>query len=167
MSLRPARLLLGLLVLTAACSSGSESGDIAFDYTFDLSTASGVWVARGEAVDNGSLCSRATTIGGDFEDENGNIRTFEELDALNQGSEAFVSVDAEHMMCDDGSGDFTLRLINEVDPTNPDRHGIVATTWSITGGTGYADVQGDGESSLPEFPAANMELSASGSITTE
>lgn len=138
-----------------------------FEYTFDLATETGEWIATGEAIDNGLLCARATSVGGEFEDENGNVRTFEELDALNQGSERFVSVDAEQMQCDDGSGDFTLRLINEVDPTNPDRHGIVATTWTVTGGTGYNDIHGSGDSSLPEFPATNMELTASGSITTK
>ena len=77
-----------------------------------------------------------------------------------------MSVDAEQMECDDGSGNFTLRLINEVDPMKSDRHGIVATTWTITGGTGYDDVHGSGDSSLPEFPATSMELTASGSLTT-
>ena len=137
-----------------------------FEYAFDLSTEIGVWIATGEAIDSGLLCARATAIGGEFEDENGNIRAFEELDALNQGSERFVSVDAEQMECDDGSGNFTLRLINEVDPMKSDRHGIVATTWTITGGTGYDDVHGSGDSSLPEFLATSMELTASGSLTT-
>ena len=158
-------LLFALAVGLAACSSDSESSDIAFEYTFDMSSETGAWIASGEAIDNGLICSQATAVGGEFEDENGNIRTFEQLDALNQGSEPFVSVDAELMQCDDGTGSFTLRLINEVDPAVEESHGIVGTTWTITGGTGYEDLEGDGGSDLPQFQDVQMALTGSGSVT--
>ena len=159
-------LLVALAMGLAACSSDSESGDIAFEYTFDMSTEAGIWIASGEAIDNGLICSHATAVSGEFEDEDGNVRTFEELDVLNQGSEPFVSIDAEQMQCDDGSGSFTLRLINAVDPAVEESHGVVGTTWTITGGTGYDDLTGDGDSDLPQFRDVEMALTGSGSITT-
>jgi hypothetical protein len=158
-------LSLTLVMVLTACSSASESGDVAFEYTFDMSTETGVWVASGEAIDNELICSQATAVGGEFEDENGNVRTFEELDALNQGSEPFVSVDAEEMECDDGSGSFTLRLINDVDLTVEEAHGIVGTTWTITGETGYDGLEGEGDSAPPEFEGVEMALTGSGSVT--
>ena len=156
--------LLGAL-LVAACSSSADS-DVSFEYTFDLPTELGAWVATGAAVDEGLVCPQATTVSGEFEDENGEIRTFEELNALNQGTEPFISVDAEQMRCDDGSGEFTLRLINEVDPTVTDNHGVIDVTWTITGGTGYEDLEGDGESDVMTFSGDTMAVTASGSLSS-
>lgn len=155
--------LLGALFV-AGCSSSSDA-DVSFDYTFDLPSEVGAWAASGAAVDEGLVCPEAATVSGQFEDENGEIRTFEELDALNQGTEPFISVDAELMRCYDGSGEFTLRLINEVDPTSSANHGIIGVTWTITGGTGYESLEGDGESDVLTFSGDMMTVMASGSLS--
>ena len=115
--LRRFTFLVALLTLAVACSSGSDSGDIAFEYILDLPSETSVWTASGEVIDSGLLCPTAQGIIEGLEDENGNPRTPADVGALFEASEPFVSVSVELMTCDDDSGEFTLRFIHELDPT--------------------------------------------------
>ena len=152
-----------LLVVLGGCSSNSLSGPIEFVHTFDRPSETSTWAANGEAIDIGLLCQSATGFLPSFEDENGNVRTLEELEELNQGSVPFVSVSVEQMACNDGSGNFTLRFINQVDPTTAE--GIVGVTWAIDGGAEYDDMAGSGSSELPQSRGNIIVWTASGTMT--
>jgi hypothetical protein len=154
--------LLSLLVLAAGCSSGASEGDIAFETVFSPSTDASVWTATGEAIDDGLLCPSAAGILEGFEDEDGVARTEDDFASLVGTGEPFVSVSVDSMTCDDGSGDFTLRFINEVDPSRPEGTQIVASTWTITGGSGYDTTSGEG--TAEESTTAFM---GTGTITKE
>ena len=158
-------ILLSLLLLVVGCSSGSDSGDIGFTHVFDMPTETSVWTATGEAIDNDLLCPAATGVIEGFEDEDGEVRRPEEIGALYEAGEPFVNVSVELLTCDDGSGDFTLRFINELDPAISDGPPVVASTWTITGGTGYDTTEGDGDSDLPEQQGPTSAQSATGTIT--
>ena len=97
-----------------------------------------------------------------FEDEDGVARTEDDFASLVGTGEPFVSVSVDSMTCDDGSGDFTLRFINEVDPSRPEGTQIVASTWTITGGSGYDTTSGEG--TAEESATAFM---GTGTITKE
>ena len=121
-------LLLLSLALVAGCSSGSDSGDISFEHVFDMPTVISVWTASGEAVDNDMLCSGAPGTSVGFEDEDGAVRMPQDIGALYDAGEPFVNVSVETLTCDDGSGEFTLRLINELDPAISDGPPVAANT---------------------------------------
>ena len=154
--------VLSLLVLAAACSSGPEAGDITFESVFSPSTEESVWTATGAAIDDGLLCPSATGVLLGFEDEDGAARTEDDLGSLFGAGEPFVSVSVDSMTCDDGSGAFTLRFINEVDPSRSDATPIVSSTWTITGGSGYETTTGEG--TAEESPTA---FQGTGTITKE
>jgi hypothetical protein len=156
---------LALALLIASCSSGSESGDIAFEHELDGPTGTSAWTASGEAIDSSLLCPTATGMLEGFEDEDGNPRTPPEIEALFEIADPFVSVSVESMTCDDGSGDFTLRFINDLDPTITDGEPVVAATWTITGGSGLDTTEGDGDSGPPQPSAQGFVYSATGIIT--
>lgn len=160
-------MILLTLLLVVGCSSGSDSGDIAFEHVFDFPTGTSVWSATGQAIDDGLFCSSATGVMEGIEDEDGNPRTFQEADALHDGTEPYVSVSVESMTCDDGSGDFTLRLTSELDPTlsSDPMEQQVSTTWTITGGTGFDGTTGGGDSERPEPQADSVVVNATGTIT--
>ena len=161
----PRMTLLGVLVVVlAACSSGGGSQPIDFEHTVDMPTGTAAWIATGDAVDDGAICASATGSTIAFEDEDGNVRTIGEIDALNQGSDPFVSVSVDEMTCADGSGGFTLRFINSVDPTLVEAHGITGVSWTITGGTGYEAMEGGGDAGIPQFQDITVVYSASGDV---
>ncbi|MFC2153714.1 hypothetical protein ACFLQ7_03690 [Actinomycetota bacterium] len=159
--------LLGLLMLVAGCSSSSNSGEIAFEHVFDIPTESSVWTATGEAVDNGLLCSSAKGALVGFEDEDGTARTPPDIGALYEVGEPFVNVSVESMTCDNGSGEFTLRFINDLDPSISDGPPVVASAWTITGGMGYGNTVGEGDSELPQDDGTSSSYAGSGTITEE
>lgn len=163
--LRQFLIVLSLLLAVVGCSSGSDSGDIAFEHVFYMPEGTSVWSATGEAIDNELLCSAATGILEGFEDEEGAVRRPEEIGALYEAGEPFVNVSVEKLTCDDGSGEFTLRFINDLDPTISDGPPVVATTWTITGGAGYDSTEGDGEGELPEEQEQTSVQNATGTIT--
>ena len=158
-------ILLSPFLLVVGCSSGSDSGDIAFGHVFDMPTETSVWAATGEAIDNDLLCSAATGVIEGFEDEEGAVRMPEEIGAAYQAGEPFVNVSVELLTCDDGSGEFTLRFINELDPAISDGPPVVSSTWTIKGGTGYDTTEGEGDSELPEEQEQGSIQSATGTIT--
>jgi hypothetical protein len=51
-----------------------------------------------------------------------------------EAGEPFVNVSVELMTRDDGSGAFTIRFINDLDPTITDGEPVVAAAWTISGG---------------------------------
>ena len=53
------------------------------------------------------------------------------------------------MACDDGSGEFVLRVFTEIDPTDPD-FVPEELRWTITGTSGYEGTGGEGKCSPPE-----------------
>jgi len=164
MALRSA--LVGLLfVALGGCASSGLSGPIEFVHTFDRPSETSTWSANGEAIDIGLLCSSATGFLPTFEDENGNVRTPDELEELNQGSVPFVSVSVEQMACDDGSGNFILRFINQVDPATVE--GIVGVAWAIDGGAEYDDMTGSGSSELPQSQGNIVVWTASGTMAED
>ena len=143
---------LGLVVLVAAaCSSDSpDSASISFEQSFDGPTQVSLFAATGEAIDEGLICPGATGTFVGNEDADGNALSEAENAALYNGSERFVAVTVEEMTCDDGSGDFVFRVFTEIDPTDPD-YAPENAEWTITGVTGYASTEGEGETSLPEI----------------
>lgn len=159
--------LLSLLLLVAACSSSADSGDIAFEHRFDMPTETSVWTATGEAIDDGLLCPAATGILQGFETEDGEVRTPPDIGALYDAGEPFVNVSVELMTCDDGTGDFTLRFFNELDPSITDGPPVVAATWTITGGSGSDTTNGEGDSELPQDDGTSSVYMGTGSITKE
>ena len=159
--------LVCLLMLIAGCSSSSTSGDIAFEHVFDMPTETSVWTATGEAIDNNLLCPAATGVSQGFEDADGGVRMPPDIGALYEAGDPFVNVSVEALTCDDGSGDFTLRLINEIDPSITDGVPVVASSWTITGGTGYDTTTGDGDNELPREEGASSIATGTGTITTE
>lgn len=158
-------ILSSLLLLIAGCSSGSDSGGIAFTHVFDNPTETAVWTATGEAIDNELLCPAATGVIEGFENEDGDVQGPEDIEALYEAGEPFTNVSVELLTCDDGSGDFTLRFINELDPALFIGPPIVASAWTITGGTGYDTTEGDGDSELPVDQGLISVQSATGTIT--
>lgn len=157
--------VLGLLLMSVAgCSSSALSGPIEFVHTFDGPSETSEWLATGEAIDEGLLCPSATGFLDAFEDENGNARTPEELDDLNHGSVTFVSVSVEEMVCDDGSGNFALRIINQVDPTGTG--GVDSATWTVVGGAEYDGITGSGAIDTSQFQGSTAEFTGSGTVTT-
>jgi hypothetical protein len=66
------------------------------------------------------------------------------------------------MTCDDGSGEFTLRFINEVDPSKSDGTPTTASTWIITGGSGYDTTTGEGNAE-----ESGTAFQGTGTITRE
>ena len=139
-------ILLSLLLLVVGCSSGSVSGDIAFEHSLDMTTGTSVWTATGEAIDNDLFCSVATGVLKGFEDEDGAIRMPEDIEALFEAGEPFVNVSVESMSCDDAYADFELRFIDEIDPSISDGDRVAGVTWTITGGIGYETTSGEGDS---------------------
>ena len=154
--------LLSLFVLATGCSSGSDAGDIAFESVFSPSTEASVWTATGEAIDDGLLCAAATGVLEGFEDEDGGARTEDDLGSLFGAGEPFVSVSVDSMTCDDGSGEFTLRIINEVDPSKLDGTPILGSSWIITGGSGYDTTTGEGSAE-----ESGTGLQGTGTLTRE
>ena len=153
------------LFAAVGCSSSGETAGVSFEQSFSGPTQVSVFAATGEAVDRGLICSDATGTFVGNEDEEGNALTEAENDALYGGSERFIAVTVEVMSCDDGSGDFTFRVFTEIDPTDPD-YTPGGTTWTITGGTGYETISGEGDSSLPEFVGDGVAVwTATGDIT--
>lgn len=163
---RSVTLLVSLLLLLAGCSSRSDSGDVAFEHAFDMSNETSVWTATGAAIDNVLLCSAATGVIQGFEDQEGAVQTPDQIMALYEAGEPFVNVSVESMTCDDGSGTFTLRVINTIDPTISDGIPVTASRWTITGGAGYDTTQGDGDAELPEEQGQVSFQTASGTIST-
>ena len=164
---RSATLLASLLLLAAGCSSSSDSGEITFEHVFDMPTETSVWTATGEAIDNEFLCPEATGVIQGFEDEDGAVRMPEEIGALYEAGEPFTNVSVESMTCDDGSGAFTLRIINEIDPTIADGVPVVASTWTITGGSGYDTTEGSGDNELPQEDGGKSTENGTGIITKQ
>ena len=164
---RSIALLASLLLVVAGCSSSSDSGDIAFDHVFNMPTETSAWTATGEAVDNSLLCPAATGVQQGFEDEDGAARTPPDIGALYEAGEPFVNVSVELMTCDDGSGEFTLRFINELDPSISDGPPVVASTWTITGGTGYDATDGEGDNELAQDDETTSLYKGTGTITHE
>ena len=154
--------LLSLFVLATGCASGSDAGDIAVDSGFCPSTEASVWTATGEAIDDGLLCAAATGVLEGFEDEDGGARTEDDLGSLFGAGEPFVSVSVDSMTCDDGSGEFTLRIINEVDPSKLDGTPILGSSWIITGGSGYDTTTGEGSAE-----ESGTGLQGTGTLTRE
>ena len=159
--------LLSLLLLVVGCSSGSDSGDIAFEHVFDMPTETSVWTATGEAVDNELLCSAAIGVLEGFEDEDGATRMSEEIDALFEAGEPFVNVSVELLTCDNGSGEFTLRFTNEIDPSISDGEPVTEVTWTITGGSGYDTTSGEGDNEIPHADGDSWFHNGTGTITKD
>jgi hypothetical protein len=159
--------LLSLLLLVAGCSSGSDSGDIAYEHVFDMPTGTSVWMATGEAIDNELLCSGAIGVLEGFEDEDGATRMSEEIDALFEAGEPFVNVSVELLTCDNGSGDFTLRFTNEIDPSISDGEPVTEVTWTITGGSGYDTTSGEGDNEIPHADGDSWVHNGTGTITKD
>lgn len=157
--------LLSFVLLVVGCSSSSDSGDIAFEHVFDMPTEASVWTATGEAIDDGLLCPAATGVLQGFEDEDGAARIPEDIGASYEAGEPFVNVSVELMTCDDGSGAFTLRFINDIDPSISDGVPVVASTWTITGGSGYDTTDGVGDSELPVEDGGTSIVTGTGTIT--
>ena len=84
----------------------------------------GLW----STVDNDLLCAGATGTLKGFEDEDGAVRMPEAIGSLYEAGEPFVNVSVETLTCDDGSGEFRLRLINELDPAISDGPPVAANT---------------------------------------
>ena len=163
MVLRSALFCLVLAALTA-CTPSDTSEAVEFVHTFDGPTETSTWTATGEAIDNGYLCPEATGFLEGFEDENGNARTSEEVAALNAGAEPFVIVSVESQVCDDDSGNFALRFIDQIDPTTAS--GIVSTTWTVVGGAEYDSTEGSGDTVPPEPEGSTSVRTASGTLAT-
>lgn len=159
--------LLSMLLLVVGCSSGSDSGDIAFEHVLDMPTGTSVWTATGEAIDNDLFCSAATGVLEGFEDEDGATRMPEEVGALFEAGEPFVSVSVESMTCDDGSGAFTLRFINELDPSISEGEPVTDVTWTITGGSGYDTTSGEGDNELPQADGDSFFYNGTGTVTKD
>jgi hypothetical protein len=159
--------VLVVLMLPACSDSSDEVGSIAFEDVFDQPSETSAWTASGEAIDNGLLCPAATGTLEGFEGENGEARGPDEIGELYEAGELFVNVSVELMTCDDGSGEFTLRLINEIDPAISDGVPVVASTWTITGGSGYDSTAGDGDSELPQEDGASSAIKGTGIITRQ
>ena len=154
-----------ILLLLTGCSASSDSGDVSFEHLFNMPTGTSVWTATGEAIDTDLLCPTATGTLDGFEDESGTARTPEQVGALHEAGEPFTSVSVESMTCDDGSGTFTLRFINEVDPAIGDAEPITAVTWTITGASGYDDTSGEGDGELPQLSGDTFIYSGTGTVT--
>ena len=157
--LRRVLVWLTVAVVIASCSLGSESVDVAFEQVLDGSTGTSVWSASGEAIDTGLLCPTATSVFGGFEDEDGNPRTAQEFGTLFGRSDRLVTVGVHLMTCVDGSGEFTLRIINVVEPS-------LERAWTITGGSGYDNLEGDGEGELSAASEEGFTFKAAGTIGT-
>ena len=164
--LRRSVILLTLL-LVAGCTSGGDSGDIAFTHAFDMPTETSVWAATGEAIDNDLLCSAATGMLQGFESEDGTSRMPEDIGSLYEAGDPFVNVAVESMTCDDGSGEFTIRLINEIDPTITGGVPVTASSWTITGGSGYDNTAGEGDNELPTEEGSTSVVEGTGTITSD
>jgi hypothetical protein len=78
-----------------------------------------------------------------------------------------VNVSVELMTCDDGSGAFTLRFINDLDPTITSGEPAAAATWTITGGSRLDTTGGDGDSGPPESSGQVFVYNDTGTITPE
>jgi hypothetical protein len=63
------------------------------------------------------------------------------------------------MTCVDGSGEFTLRIINVVEPS-------FERAWTITGGSGFDNLEGDGEGELSAANEEGFTFKAAGTIGT-
>jgi hypothetical protein len=76
-----------------------------------------------------------------------------------------VNVSVELMTRDDGSGAFTHRFINDLDPTITDGEPVAAATWTITGGSELDATGRDGDSRPPE-PSRQVSIyNGTGTIT--
>ena len=157
--LRRVLMWLTVAVVIASCSFGSESVDVAFEQVLDGSTGTSVWSASGEAIDTGLLCPTATGVFGGFEDEDGNPGTAQEFGTLFGRSDRLVIVGVHLMTCVDGSGEFTLRVINVVEPS-------FEAAWTITGGSGFDNLEGDGEGELSAAAEEGFAFKAAGTIGT-
>lgn len=165
---RSMTLMVSLMLLAAGCSSNSDASEITFEHVFDRPTETSVWTATGEAIDNELLCPQATGVIQGFEDENGAVRRVpEEIEALYEAGQPFVNVSVELMTCDDGSGVFTLRLSNEIDPAIAEGVPVVESTWSVTGGSGYDDIEGGGDNELPQEQGGTVTEIGTGTITKQ
>jgi hypothetical protein len=163
--------LLGSAIWLAGCASdggnGTGNAPIEFEQTLTRPAQTTAFLASGKAIDDGRLCPRASGFYVGNEDGEGNELTEVASDALFSGSEPFVTVGVDAMTCDDGSGEFELRIWNEIDPSDPD---FVpdGTTWTITGGAGYETLRGEGVSSLPEFRDDGMVVwTGSGNVSDD
>ena len=167
MQRRSVTLLASALLLAAGCSSSSDSGEITFEHVFDMSTETSVWTATGDAIDSELLCREASGAVQGFEDEDGAVRMPEEIGALYETGDPFVNVSVESMTCDDGSGAFMLRFINEIDPAIADGVPVVASTWTITGGSGYDTTEGSGTNELPQQEGDKSTQNGTGTISKQ
>jgi hypothetical protein len=155
------------LAPTTTTSESPANGPVVFEHVFDRSSETSTWTATGEAIDNGLLCPAATGDLQGFEDENGNVRRPDEIGGLYEAGEPFVNVPVELMTCDDGSGEFALRLFNEIDPAIENGPPLVASTWTITGGSGYGTMNGEGDAGLPSEDGPKVLTEGAGTITQQ
>jgi hypothetical protein len=160
-------ILLILLLLVVGCSSGSDSGDIAFEHSLDMPSGTSVWSATGEAIDSDLFCSAATGVLEGFEDEDGAARMPEDIEALFEAGEPFVNVSVESMSCETAYADFELRFINEIDPSITDGEPVTKVTWAITGDVGYDTTSGQGDNEIPYVDGDSFIYNGTGTITKD
>ena len=91
----------------------------------------------------------------------------EDIGTLFEAGEPFVSVAVESMTCDDGSGQFTLRFANEIDPSISDGEPVTKVTWTITGGSDYDTTSGEGDNEIPHTDGDSFFYNGTGIITKD
>ena len=125
-------------------SSGDEAGRIAFAVTNTVEDKP-LFAANGPAVEAGLICGTATGRWRQAEDSEGNVLEDWQITELWNRGTPHVYADVFDMLCDDGSGSFTLRIFGEIDPSDPDYSPETAEhTWTITGRSNYEGLSGEG-----------------------
>lgn len=141
---RPSRLLVvAVLILSSGCSDGS------FGVEF-IESPETVFTAHGAAVDEGIVCASLSATPGTSETVEGDPLSDDEAAALMEAASTDEGV-AEFQklvdfVCDDGSGEFTMRRHVRFDFSTFDFEGQHEIgTWEIEHGDGsYAGLSGSG-----------------------
>lgn len=119
-----------LIVGLVGAASATPPSDVHFEVettAIDLGETFGPFTATGQAVDAGLMCDSGDTID-----------VFAKMTGFQSGHGINVQV-VKRFTCDDGSGDFLVKLQVRVVDT------VDTFNWNIIGGTGdYEDLHGTG-----------------------
>lgn len=131
-----------LLVISAGRAGATPPLDVTFEVPTDIPSGTGPFAASGPAVDEGLVCPSGDSI-----EVFGKASGFQSQTGVN-----FQIV--KQFTCDDGSGEFLVKLQVRLDFARGDNF-----NWDIVGGTGdYEDLHGTGSGIGLPFDDSVLDL---------
>ena len=146
--------VMGALMVVSLAGCSEEQEPLAVELVHTQEHGLIPFTATGSAADEAAICSRGTTEIDHLESVDGEAITDEDWadmfdTAMAEGGIAEMNVLQEYI-CEDGSGNFTMRFLNRFDFATFEFEGQQNVgSWEIEEGTGeYVDLSGSGDAAL-------------------